>query len=136
MCVVSTAEGTAAMFQRALVTLSLVLAAGLSASSAGAQSWPNTADFQLAPDIPGIIAGGTMPEVVVKGLTSSDDPLWIPNIGLIFSESQANRIVKLENDKPVTFIGDLLNPLGMTWDAKGQLTSIQTRPGIMGPRIV
>jgi gluconolactonase len=124
------------MVRRALVTLTFALAAGLSVTSASAQSWPNTVELQLAPDIPGIIAGGTMPEVVVKGLTSSDDPLWVPNIGLIFSESQANRIVKLENDKPVTFIGDLLNPLGMTWDAKGQLTSIQTRPGMMGPRIV
>src|SRR5262245_10201480 len=125
------------MMRRTLVTLTLALAAGLSAPAAFAQSWPNTVELQLAPDLPGIIAGGTMPEVVVKGLTSSDDPLWIPNIGLIFSESQANRIVKLdEHDKPVTFIGDLLNPLGMTFDAQGQLTSIQTRPGSMGPRVV
>ena len=125
------------MIRRTLVTLTLALAAGLSASSALAQSWPNTVELQLAPDIPGIIAGGTMPEVVVKGLTSSDDPLWIPNVGLIFSESQANRIVRLdENDKPVTYIGDLLNPLGMTVDHQGQLISIQTRPGMMGPRVV
>src|SRR5262245_8510167 len=124
------------MIRRTLESLTLALAAGLSASAASAQSWPNTVELQLSPDIPGIIAGGTMPAVVVKGLTSSDDPLWIPNIGLIFSESQANRIVKLENDKPVTFIGDLLNPLGMTYDAKGTLTSIQTRPGMMGPRVV
>ena len=125
------------MIRRTLATLTLALAAGLSASPALAQSWPNTVELQLAPDIPGIIAGGTMPEVVVKGLTSSDDPLWIPNVGLIFSESQANRIVRLdENDKPVTYIGDLLNPLGMTVDPQGQLISIQTRPGMMGPRVV
>jgi sugar lactone lactonase YvrE len=125
------------MTRRALVTLTFALALGLSASSALAQSWPNSVELQIAPDIPGVIAGGTMPEVVVKGLTSADDPLWIPNVGLIFSESQANRIVRLdENDKPVTFIGDLLNPLGMTLDGQGQLISIQTRPGMMGPRIV
>jgi gluconolactonase len=125
------------MFRRTLVTLTLALAAGLSASAAVAQSWPNSVELQLAPDIPGVIAGGTMPEVVVKGLTSADDPLWIPNVGLIFSESQANRIVRLdENDKPVTFVGDLLNPLGMTLDGQGQLISIQTRPGMMGPRVV
>ncbi len=78
-----------------------------------------------------------MPEVVIKGLTSSDDPLWLPNIGLVFSESQANRIVRLdERDQPVTFVGDLLNPLGMTFDAQGQLISLQTRAGFTGPRIV
>ena len=125
------------MTRRALVTLTLALAVGLSTSAAVAQSWPNTKELQLAPDIPGVIAGGTMPEVVVKDLTSADDPLWIPNVGLIFSESQANRIVRLdEGDKPVTFIGDLLNPLGMTLDGQGQLISIQTRPGMMGPRVV
>ena len=93
------------MIRRTLVTLTLALAAGLSASSALAQSSAqHRSSCSSAPDIPGVIAGGTMPEVVVKGLTSSDDPLWMPNIGLIFSESQANRIVRLdESDKPVTF---------------------------------
>ncbi len=125
------------MIRRAFVTLTLALAAGLGVSSAIAQSPPNTVALQPSPDIPGVIAGGTMPEVVIKGLTSSDDPLWLPDIGLIFSESQANRIVRLdERDQPVTFIGDLLNPLGMTVDGQGQLISIQTKPGFMGPRVV
>jgi gluconolactonase len=121
------------MIRKALVTLSLSLAVSL----AVAQTPPNTVQLQPAPDIPGVIAGGTMPEVVIKGLTSSDDPFWLPNVGLIFSESQANRIVRLdEHDQPVTFLGDLLNPLGMTFDAQGELISIQTKPGFMGPRIV
>lgn len=125
------------MIRHAFATLTLALAASLCAFQAFAQSPPNTVALQPAPDIPGVIAGGTMPEVVVKGLTSSDDPLWLPNIGLIFSESQANRIVRLdEHDQPVTFIGGLLNPLGMTFDSQGQLISLQTRPGMTGPRVV
>jgi gluconolactonase len=117
--------------------LALALAAGLWSFPAAAQTPPNTVALQPSPDIPGVIAGGTMPEVVIKGLTSSDDPLWVPNVGLLFSESQANRIVRLdEHDKPVTFIGDLLNPLGMTFTADGRLVSIQTKPGSMGPRVV
>jgi gluconolactonase len=125
------------MIRQVLVTLTLALTACLGVSPAAAQSPPNTVAFQPAPDIPGVIAGGTMPEVVVKGLTSSDDPMWLPNIGLVFSESQANRIVRLdEHDQPVTFVGDLLNPLGMTFDAQGRLISLQTRPGFTGPRIV
>jgi gluconolactonase len=125
------------MIRRALVTWTIALAVGLGVSSTVAQTPPNTVQLQPSPNIPGVIKGGTMPEVVIKGLTSSDDPMWIPNVGLIFSESQANRIVRLdEHDQPVTFIGDLLNPLGMTFDGKGQLISIQTKPGSMGPRIV
>jgi gluconolactonase len=125
------------MIRQKLATLALALAAGLGVTAAFAQTPPNTVALQPSPDIPGVIAGGTMPEVVIKGLTSSDDPIWLPNIGLVFSESQANRIVRLdEHDQPVTFIGDLLNPLGMTWDSQGQLISIQTKPGSMGPRVV
>ena len=126
------------MIRQALVTLTLVLAAGLSVSPAVAQTPPNTTQLQPAPDIPGVIKGGTMPEVVIKGLTSSDDPFWLPNVGLIFSESQANRIVRLdEHDQPVTFVGNLNGPLGMTFDAKnGRLISLQTRPGFTGPRAV
>ena len=125
------------MIRQKLVTLALALAAGLGVSSAVAQTPPNTVQLQPAPDIPGVIAGGTMPEVVIKGLTSSDDPLWLPNIGLVFSESQAKRIVRLdEHDQPVTFVGDLHNPLGMTFDSQGRLISLQTQPGFTGPRIV
>ena len=126
------------MIRQALMTLTVALSIGLGLSSASAQTPPNTVALQPSPDIPGVIKGGTMPEVVIKGLTSSDDPFWLPNVGLIFSESQANRIVRLdEHDRPVTFIGDLLNPLGMTFDAKnGELISIQTKPGSMGPRVV
>ena len=126
------------MIRQALVMLILVLAAGLGVSPVIAQTPPNTVQLQPAPDIPGVIKGGTMPEVVIKGLTSSDDPFWLPNVGLIFSESQANRIVRLDDhDQPVTFVGGLLNPLGMTFDAKnGRLISLQTRPGFTGPRVV
>ena len=125
------------MLRKILLTLTVALAAGVCVSSTQAQTPPNTVALQPSPDIPGVIKGGTMPEVVIKGLTSSDDPFWVPNVGLIFSESQANRIVRLdEHDQPVTFIGDLLNPLGMTFDSQGQLVSIQTKPGSMGPRIV
>jgi gluconolactonase len=125
------------MTRHALMALAVALAAALSVCPTAAQSPPNTVQLQPAPDIAGVIAGGTMPEVVLKGLTSSDDPLWLPNIGLIFSESQANRIVRLdERDQPVTFVGDLLNPLGMTFDAQGRLISLQTRAGFTGPRVV
>jgi gluconolactonase len=126
------------MIRQALATLSLVLSAGISASGALAQTPPNTVALQPAPDIPGVIRGGTMPEVVVKGLTSADDAFWLPNVGVIFSEPRANRIVHLDDhDKPVTFVGNLHGPLGMTWDAKnGRLISLQTQPGFTGPRAV
>src|ERR1051326_3318909 len=95
------------MLRKILLTLTVALAAGVCVSSTQAQTPPNTVALQPSPDIPAVIRGGPIPEVVIKGLTSSDDPFWVPNVGLIFSESQANRIVRLdEHDQPVTFIGD------------------------------
>lgn len=89
------------------------------------------------PDIPGVIAAGTQPEVVVKGLRSADDPIWVPNVGLLFTESQANRVLRLdEHDGVTTFIGDLHAPLGMTLDRQGRLISLQSRAGFAGPRVI
>ena len=68
------------MIRRALITLTFALAAGLGTSSVFSQTPPNTTQLQPAPDIPGVIKGGTMPEVVIMGLTSSDDAFWLPNI--------------------------------------------------------
>ncbi|MBI3047884.1 MAG: SMP-30/gluconolactonase/LRE family protein [Acidobacteria bacterium] len=106
-------------------------------STASAQQAPNTVVLQPAPDIPGVIKGGTIPEIVVRGLRSADDPLWLPNIGLVFSESQANRVVRLGDDDQVsTFVGGLHGPLGMTFDRQGRLISLQTQPGFAGPRVI
>ena len=126
------------MIRQGLTTLIFALATGLGISSAFSQTPPNTTQLQPAPDIPGVIESGTMPEVVIKGLTSADDAFWLPNVGVIFSEPRANRIVRLdEHDQPVTFVGNLHGPLGMTFDAKnGRLISLQTEPGFTGPRVV
>ncbi len=114
-----------------------VLAGGLAVSSASAQNVPNTVVLQPAPDIAGVIKGGTVPEIVVRGLRSADDPLWLPNIGLVFTESQNNRVVLLgEHDQPTTFVGDLHGPLGMTVDRQGRLISLQTQAGFAGPRVI
>src|SRR5687767_2449689 len=78
-----------------------------------------------------------MPQVVVRDLRSADDPLWLPDIGLVFSESAANRVVRLgPGDQVTTFVGELHGPLGMTFDPKGRLISLQTREGFSGPRII
>jgi len=121
---------------RRLVVLALLASPGVGAQVA-AQTPPNTVHLQPSPEIADVIAGGTMPEVVLKGLKSADDPLWLPNIGLVFSESQGNRVVRLnERDEAVTFVGELHGPLGMTFDMQGRLVSLQTRTGFTGPRVV
>jgi sugar lactone lactonase YvrE len=75
--------------------------------------------------------------VVVKGLRAADDPIWVPGVGLLFTESAANRVVRLTaDDKVETFAGDLHGPLGMTLDRQGRLISLQTQAGFRGPRVI
>jgi gluconolactonase len=128
-----------AMRSRTRVTslVTVAIAGWLGASLLSAQRSPNITVPQPAPDLPGIVREGTIPEIVVRGLTSADDPVWLPNIGLVFSESQANRVVKLgADDRVSTFVGGLHGPLGMTFDRQGRLISLQTQAGFRGPRIV
>jgi len=121
---------------RAVVILAVVIeCAGVRFASA--QPRPGTVVLEPAPEIAGVISAGTRPEVVVRGLKSADDPIWVPNVGLLFTESQANRVVRLgDDDQVTTFVGDLHGPLGMTVDAQGRLISLQSQAGFAGPRVI
>jgi len=120
---------------RAGILLAVVLGCGTPFASA--QPRAGTVVLEPAPEIPGVISAGTRPEVVVRGLKSADDPIWVPNIGLLFTESQANRVVRLGDDDQVsTFVGDLHGPLGMTVDSQGRLISLQSQAGFAGPRVI
>jgi sugar lactone lactonase YvrE len=101
------------------------------------QAASGTISLPPAPDIPGVIRAGTRPELLAQGLQGADDPVWIAGVGLVFSEVNANRIVRLtDEDKLVTFVGDLHLPLGMTFDAQGRLISIQSEQGFVSVRVV
>src|SRR3982074_259206 len=127
-------ESRAASFARLLIAFA-VLAGAVCVSSVSAQTAPNTVVLLPAPDIAGVIKGGTRPEIVVRGLKAADDPIWVPNIGLLFTGSAADRVGRLgEDDQLTTFVGDLHRPLGMTFDSQGRLISLQSQAGFAGPR--
>ena len=115
----------------------LLLALAVCSGTLVAQTPPNTVDLRPAPDIPGVIKAGTVPEIVVRGLRSADDPLWLPDVGLIVTESANNRIVRLgPDDQVTTFVGGLHGPLGQTVTRERRLISLQTQEGFRGPRVV
>jgi gluconolactonase len=104
---------------------------------ASAQSAADTIRVQPAPEIAGVVRGGTQPQVIATGLEGADDPIWLPTIGLVFSEPNANRIVQLTDaDMLTTFVGGLRAPLGMTVDRSGRLISLQSEQGHTGVRVV
>ena len=92
---------------------------------------------QPSPEIAGVIKGGTQPQVIATGLDGADDPIWLPEVGLIFTEPNANRIVRLSgSDTLMTFVGGLRRPLGMTLDREGRLISLQSEAGYTSVRVV
>ena len=107
------------------------------ASLISAQQAGGTIPLQPAPEIAGVITGGTRPQVIATGLNGADDPIWIPDVGLLFSEPNADRIVRLSDAGTVLpFLTGLHRPLGMTFDGQGRLISLQSEAGFTSVRVV
>jgi len=107
------------------------------ASLISAQQAGGTIPLQPAPEIAGVITGGTRPQVIATGLNGADDPIWIPDLGLLFSEPNADRIVRLSDAGTVLpFLTGLHRPLGMTFDGQGRLISLQSEAGFTSVRVV
>ena len=117
--------------------MTLAVAAGPGTAQTPAQSATGSIRVQPSPGIAGVIKGGTQPQVIATGLNGADDPIWLPGVGLVFAEPNANRIVQLTtSDTLTTLVGDLRAPLGMTVDREGRLISLQSAAGFTSVRVV
>jgi gluconolactonase len=123
---------------RTIASLATLAAAfTVSASLISAQTAAGTIPLEPAPEIPRVIASGTRPQVIATGLNGADDPIWIPDIGLVFSEPNADRIMRLSDAGTLLpFVAGLHRPLGMTFDGKGRLISLQSEAGFTSVRVV
>lgn len=81
--------------------------------------------------IPGVVAAGVTVEVIKSGFTGTEGPVGLPDGHLIFTETQANRITKIDKDTGATstFLENTNGSNGLGFDAKGRLISVQTTPG-------
>jgi gluconolactonase len=106
---------------------------GLLCSSSFAQPGsppPPPATDTVAPDIPGVVAGGTKVQVIKEGFQGTEGPIGLPDGSLIFTETNANRIIKIDTDNNVsTFLENTNGSNGLAFDAKGRLITVQTTPG-------
>jgi len=96
-----------------------------------------TAKQISAPDIPGVIKGGTKPIVLATGLAGADDPIAWNNEELIFSEPMANRLLHIDRQGNISpFIQNLHEPRGLAVDSQGKLISIQAEEGFTALRVI
>src|SRR5262245_16088422 len=114
----------------AAIPVIVVLAgAALFAQGAGGQTPPVAAET-TATAIPGVIAAGTKIEVIKSGFTGTEGPIGMPDGSLIFTETQANRITRIDaNNQTSTFLENSNGSNGLAFDSKGRLISVQTTPG-------
>jgi gluconolactonase len=106
-----------------------ILAAGAMAAAQG--QGPPKPEETTATAIPGVIAAGTKVEVIKSGFTGTEGPIALPDGSLIFTETQANRITRIDKDtnQTSTFLENTNGSNGLAFDGKGRLISVQTTPG-------
>ncbi len=97
---------------------------------------PKPATETVAPAIPGVVAGGTKVVVIKNGFDNTEGPVALPDGSLIFTETRASRITKIDKDNNIsTFLENTNRSNGLGFDSKGRLISVQGNTvGIVYPK--
>src|SRR5579864_1506156 len=64
----------------------------------GRQDQPPPPPFTLAPDIPGVVKGGTRVELIREGFMGAQGATHAPDDNTLTTERMANRITKIDKD--------------------------------------
>ena len=84
----------------------------------------------VAPAIPGVVAAGTKVQIIRRGFQGTEGPIAGPDGSLLFTETVANRITKIDKDNNITtFLENTNGSNGLAFDTKGRLITVQTVPG-------
>ena len=103
----------------------------------GPQSAPRPpAADTVAPDIPGVVAGGAKVTVIKEGFQGTEGPIALPDGSVLFTETAASRITKVDLSNNVsTFLENSNRSNGLGFDSKGRLISVQaTTVGVIYPK--
>src|ERR1700730_929322 len=86
---------------------------------------PPPATDTIAPDIPGVVKGGTKVQVIVDGLKQTDGPAAMAD-GMLryWAFMERRRGTVGPNGKPSTFLSDTDGSSAIGFDSKGRLITI------------
>ncbi|HLF97934.1 MAG TPA: SMP-30/gluconolactonase/LRE family protein [Methylococcaceae bacterium] len=71
-------------------------------------------------------------QVIKEGFQGTEGPIGMPDGSLIFTETDANRITRIDADgRTSTFLENTNGSNGLAFDSRGRLISVQTVPGKM-----
>jgi gluconolactonase len=113
---------------RLVVVLGLLSAA--TAIGQEAVPLPPPATDTIAPDIPGVVKGGTKVQVIVDGLKHTDGPVAMADGTLLYWDYMERRIGKIDpQGKPSTFLSNTDGQSAMGFDSRGRLiTTLKEHP--------
>src|SRR5262245_26255235 len=119
------------------VLLLVAVAFGQAPPGGGAAQAQAPATDTVAPAIAGVVAAGAKVHVIKDGLNGSEGTIALPDGTVIFSETTANRTLKIDkNDAVSTFIEDTNGSNGMFFDKAGRLFVTQVPFGRGGIAIL
>lgn len=117
-------------------TLRLVLLA-LLANTQSANAQEDVIPNSSTPAIPGVVAGGLPLELVARGFDGSEGPLGLPDGSLLFTETRANRVIKVNADKShEVYLENTNGANGLALNRAGELVAVQVaqpRVGVIAP---
>ena len=107
------------------VAFSLLGTAAVLAQQPQSAALPPATDT-VAPDIPGVVRGGTPVKAIKDGFDGTEGPIAMSDGSLIFCETTASRITRIDKDGKVsTFLENTNATNALAFDARGRLIALQ-----------
>jgi gluconolactonase len=95
------------------------------------------AEDTVTPAIPGVVEANTKVQLIKEGFNGTEGPIGLTDGSTLFTETQANRIVRIAEDNTVsTFLENSNGANGLGFNSNGELIAVQTlkpKVGIIYP---
>ncbi|MDD1622849.1 MAG: SMP-30/gluconolactonase/LRE family protein [Methylococcaceae bacterium] len=91
------------------------------------------ADEPVTPAIPGVAVGGVVVDVIKEGFNGTEGPIGYSDGSLLFTETNANKIIRIAPDGGVsTFLENSNGANGLAMTPEGEIIAVQTKDTQVG----
>jgi gluconolactonase len=123
-----------ASFVLAGCVLATTIALGQGRGGAGQEGPPPDPTRELsAPDIPGVVAGGTKVQFIRAEFNGTEGVIAMPDGSVLFTEQDADKILKIDPAGTLTtYLENTNRTVGLGYDPRGRLIGTQSRDPRVG----
>jgi gluconolactonase len=94
---------------------------------------PDPARELTAPDIPGVVKGGTKVQFIRANFNGTEGVITMADGSVLFTEQDADKIIKIDASGTITtFLENTNRTVGLAYDSKGRLIGTQSRDPKVG----